>query len=30
MEYQAAIKILLSLLEKHPLDAEEKEAVKTF
>ena len=29
MEYQEAITILKSLLEKHPLDAEEKEAVMT-
>jgi hypothetical protein len=29
MEYQKAITILKSLLGKHPLDAEEKEAVMT-
>jgi hypothetical protein len=29
MEYQKAIAILKSLLDKHPLDAEEKEAVMT-
>jgi hypothetical protein len=29
MEYQKAIDILISLLNKHPLDAEEKEAVNT-
>ena len=29
MEYQEAIAILTSLLERHPLDAEEKEAVMT-
>ena len=29
MEYQKAITILKSLLGKHPLDAEEKEAVIT-
>ena len=29
MEYQKAITILKSLLDKHPLDAEEKEAVMT-
>ena len=29
MEYQQAIAILKSLLEKHSLDAEEKEAVMT-
>jgi hypothetical protein len=29
MEYQKAIDILLKLLDKHPLDTEEKEAVKT-
>ena len=29
MEYQTAITILKSLLDKHPLDAEEKEAVMT-
>jgi hypothetical protein len=29
MEYQKAIDILISLLNKHSLDAEEKEAVNT-
>ncbi len=29
MEYQKAVAILKSLLERHPLDAEEKEAVMT-
>jgi DNA-binding SARP family transcriptional activator len=29
MEYQKAIEILLKLLDKHPFDAEEKEAVMT-
>ena len=29
MEYKEAADILISLLDKHPLDAEEKEAVKT-
>jgi hypothetical protein len=29
MEYQEAVAILKSLLEKHPLDAREKEAVLT-
>jgi len=29
MEYQKAIAILKSLLDKHPLDAAEKEAVMT-
>jgi hypothetical protein len=29
MEYEKAIVILKSVLEKHPLDAEEKEAVIT-
>jgi hypothetical protein len=29
MEYQKAIDTLLSLLDKYPLDAGEKEAVKT-
>jgi hypothetical protein len=29
MEYQEAIVILKNLLEKHPLDAKEKEAVMT-
>ena len=29
MEYQKAIDILIKLLEKHSLDAEEKEAVMT-
>ena len=29
MEYQKAITILTNLLDKHPLDAEEKEAVTT-
>jgi hypothetical protein len=29
MEYQKAIAILKSLLDKHPLNAEEKEAVLT-
>jgi hypothetical protein len=29
MEYQEAIGILKSLLERHPLDAREKEAVMT-
>jgi len=29
MEYQKAIAILKSLLDRHPLDAEEKEAVMT-
>ena len=29
MEYQKAIEILKSLLDKHQLDAEEKEAVMT-
>jgi hypothetical protein len=29
MEYQKAVTILKSLIEKHPLNAEEKEAVQT-
>ena len=29
MEYQTAIAILKGLLDRHPLDAEEKEAVNT-
>ena len=29
MEYQKAIAVLKSLLDKHPLDAEEKEAIIT-
>jgi hypothetical protein len=29
MEYQKAIEILMSLLDKHSLDAQEKEAVMT-
>lgn len=29
MEYQKAITVLKSLLDKHPLDAEEKEAIMT-
>ncbi len=29
MEYQKAIAVLKSLLDRHPLDAEEKEAVMT-
>ena len=29
MEYKKAVDILISMLDKHPLDAEEKEAVKT-
>ncbi len=29
MEYQKAIEVLKKLLDKHPLDAEEKEAVMT-
>lgn len=29
MEYQKAVTILKNLLEKHPLNAEEKEAVST-
>lgn len=29
MEYQKAVAILKILLDKHPLDAEEKEAVST-